>query len=354
MISEELAFVGFDSRSWTNLVSLFAPDVVTRLATESADRDAPTIGEGDVEAPSGEAEGGLVVVLDDRERVLSAFHTRRGRVVQLGYGGPDRLRELAERWGAARCVVVREGVMEEIAERVARRLGRDEDYVAQWLVVARAIREMSEAGLLLTWPRPLANVPIPSIAMVRAALDIVIPDETAMLLVVWNDATPWTAMVLRRRAGAIDLIAGPDRIARWTGPVGGDWRRDYRVISRAVSDHVAPVHLGIFTELHTLRSLLRTAEPGAWTRAAAVRDVIVHPTPPYVAVALGADAVRAVATRSARILGGIDALGQLAPLASYLRSQLADVASVSSTLGFDPLTVLALWLRRNEPDEGPP
>src|SRR5690606_23586223 len=150
------------------------------------------------------------------------------------------------------------------------------------------------------------------------------------------------------------LIAGPDLVARWTGPLGGDWRRDYRIISDAIAEAVAPVHLGVFTELDTMRQLLRSADAGAWARATLVRDVIVHPTPPYVAVALSAAAVRALARESARWLGGIDALAPLAPLATYVRGRVSEVASVTATLGFDPLKVLATWLRRSEERALPP
>ncbi|MCB9591298.1 MAG: hypothetical protein H6719_01090 [Sandaracinaceae bacterium] len=344
MISESLRFEGFDSRSWTNLISLFAPNVVSRLDREAMPSDAPEVAE---EIPA-ERRGTLLIVLDDRERVLMALNTQQGRVRGLEYAGPDALQEMAERYHASSCVVLREGVMEEIGERLAHRVERGDDYLAQWLVLARAVREMSEAGLLLTWPRPLGNVPIPTIGMVKRALDSVLPDEHAMVVVVWSRNVPWTAMVLRRRGGLIDLIAGPDLLARWTGPLGGDWRRDYRIIGEAVERTVAPVHLGIFTELSTVRELLREYEPGAWARAAAVRDVIIHPAPPYMAVALGADAVRAAARESARWLGGIETLGQLAPLATYLRSRVAEVASVTATLGFDPLKLLAIWLRRAE------
>lgn len=346
MISESLRFEGFDSRSWTNLISLFAPNVVSRLDREAVDSDAPEVDE----VPTAIRRGTLLIVLDDRERVLKAMHTHRGRITGLEYAGPDALAEMAARYAATSCVVMREGVVEEIGERIAHRVERGDDYVAQLLVMARAIREMSEAGLLVTWPRPLGGVPIPTIGMVKRALDSVLPDEHAMVLVVWNRSAPWTAMVLRRRGGLIDLVAGPDLLARWTGPLGGDWRRDYRIIGDAVERAVAPVHLGLFTELHTVRELLREYEPGAWARAIAVRDVIVHPTPPYVAVALGADAVRKAARESARWLGGIETIGQLAPLATYLRSRVAEVASVTATLGFDPLKLLAIWLRRAEGD----
>lgn len=342
MIDPALRFEGFDARSWTNLISLFTPD---------AAGPAPS---GDGAPP----RGALVIVIDDRDRVLLALHTARGRIEGLTWQGPSELPALAERYGVRRCVALREGVIEEIGERVARRVDRDEDYLAQWLRVMRTVRELSEAGLLHTWPRPLANVPIPSAAMVRRALDTVLPEDRALALVVWNGTTPWTGVALRRRKAGIDLVAGPDLIARWAGPLGGDWRRDYRVVSDAIGEAVAPVHVGLFTELDTLRALLRSADPGAWARAVAVRDVIIHPAPPYVAVALGADAVRAVARESARWLGGIDALSALAPLATYVRGRVSEVASVTATLGFDPLKALSLWLRRAEdaprPDEPPP
>lgn len=353
MIHPALRFEGFDAASWTNLISLFAPNVVARLASEGADSDAPELEEHE---RGRRGRGALIVVLDDQDRVIKAFHTVYGRVEGLAWRGPGELEALAREHGARRCVALREGVIEEIAERVARRLDRDEDYVAQWLLVARTVREMSEAGLLHSWPRPLAAVPVPTAAMVRRALDTVLPEGHAMVLVVWNRAALWTALVLRRQPGGIDLVAGPDLIARWTGPLGGDWRRDYRIVSDAVAASVAPVHLGVFTELSTLRGLLRSADPGAWARAVAVRDVIVHPTPPYVAVALGADAVRAVARGSARWLGGVDALATLAPVARYVRGRIAEITSVTATLGFDPLQVLAVWLRRAEDAEpsGPP
>ncbi|HEY8431100.1 MAG TPA: hypothetical protein VIL20_22125, partial [Sandaracinaceae bacterium] len=278
MIHPALRFEGFDSRSWTNLVSLFAPSVIERLASEGADSDAPELEPHEREAPP---RGALVIVLDDRDRVIKAFHTVHGRIEGLTYGGASELPALAATYRARRAIAMREGVPEEIAERVARRVDRDDDYLAQWLLVARTVRELGEAGLLATWPRPLANVPIPTPAMVKREMDTVLPVGTAMVLVVWNGTTPWTGVVLRREAAGIDLVAGPDLIARWTGPLGGDWRRDYRVVSEAVAKAVAPVHLGVFTELPTIRSLLRSSEAGAWARAVAVRDVIVHPTPPY-------------------------------------------------------------------------
>lgn len=348
MISADLRFEGFDARSWTHLMSLFAPTVVGRMSLEGWSDDAP---EADPADDTEVHRGLLVIVVDDRDRVLKAFHTERGRIRSLSYEGPEHLEALCDAYAARRGVILREGVLEEVAERLAGRLERGMDYVTQLLVALRTLREVTEAGLLHTWPAPPSPLPIPTARMVRRALDTVLPDGRAMVSVLWHRGTVWTGLVLRRWAGSIDLVAGPDLIARWTGPLGGDWRRDYRVVSDAVTRAVAPVHLGLFSEATTVRGLLRSDDAGAWARAVAVRDVILHPAPPYVAVALGADAVRAAAKETARLLGGIDALGTLAPVATYVRGRVAEVASVTATLGFDPLKALAAWLLRAEEAE---
>jgi len=339
VISPHLRFEGFDARSWTNLLSLFAPGLRDRINEEPADTDVPETDLGDAQAEPD--AGTLVIIRADDGRVLKAFHTSRGRVRDLSYDGPQDLERVAKAYSARRALELREGVLDELSESMAQRLKRSDDYATQWLVVARIVRELTEAGKIHSWPRPVADVPVPTARMVRRALDVVLPDEHALVVVLWEGGTPWTAFALRRRDGVIDLAAGPDMILRWTGPLGGDWRRDHRIVASAVERAVAPVHVGLFAEARTVRELLRNPDPGAWARAVAVRDIIVHPTPPYIAVALGADAARAVARTTSRWLGGFDALKPLGPMATYLRGRVAEVGSVTAVLGFDPLRALA-------------
>ena len=361
MIAADLRVEGFDARSWTNLISLFAPGVVQRIHRDPQESDAPEVDHDEAGTPAPEGPAGTVVVIVSADgKVLKAFHTEKGRIPAVEYHGPDDLPGLAARYGARRAYVLREGVVEEISERVAQRLERGDDYIAQWLVVARTLREVTDAGLLHVWPRPLAAVPIPTSRTIGRVLDTVLPDDRTLVLMVWSGSLPWTGLVLRRRNGEIDLVAGPDRIARWSGPLGGDWRRDHRFVTEGVSRAVGPVHVGIYAELGSLRRLLRSYAPGAWARAVAMREVIVQPAPAYMAVALGADATRAVAKQTADWLGGIDALAQFAPVARYVRGRVTEIASVTQTLGFDPLKVLATMLSRSDeatgtagPDRGP-
>jgi len=348
VISPDLRFEGFDVESWTNLVALFSPGVVERMENQPATTDAPTADKRDTDGAL-DLRGALVVVLGNGDRVLKSYHTSRGPIVDLTWGGPESLAELCRTYGARRALTLREGVADEMAERLALRLQRGDDYATQWLAFSRIFREMEDAGQIYVYPRPLEKVPVPSAGTVNRALDIILPDDHSVVMTVWSKGRPFTTVALSRRDGCIDRVVGPDLITRWVGPLGGDFRRDHRVIVDAVSGALAPVHLGVFAELSTLEGLLRASGPGAWAQAVAVRDVIIYPTPPYAAVALGADAVRGVATETRRLLGGVDFFQAFSPLTDLVRSRIAEVASVKATLGFDPLHALSAWLRRREP-----
>lgn len=334
MISGDLRFEGFDVASWQNLLSLFMPGLRDRVS-RAAERPAGT----------------LTVVVDDDDVVLLALHSLDGRWDE-GIGaevGP--LPRLAEASGARRVLALRAGAMEELVERAALRYRPGQDYLTQTLMVVRAARELADAGLVRLWPNPLAGVPIPSPQAVQRALDLVLPVDKAAVLVLW-DGGLWTAVALRRRREGIDLVAGPDLLARWAGPLGGDWRRDHRVFVDAVARAVAPVHLGVFAEADTFRDLLRSDAPGRWAKAIAVRDVIVNPMPGFVTAAVGADAVRGVGRASAQVLGGLDLAGTLLPVAQMIRARVTQAESVREILGFDPLSALATALRREEPPQG--
>ncbi len=347
MISGDLKFEGFDALSWTNLISLFAPGVIDRLERDASEVDAQELTAGDEHRRAGT----LLVVTDEDRDVLAAIHSLHGRVPDLVDASDPTA--LLDRYDARRCVVMRDGAMEELSERLALRMRRSDDYVTQGLTLFRVARELMDSGQISLTPNPLGSIPTPSPAAVRRALDLVIPDEHALVFVLFDAArpnVPFTALAIRRRRGAIDWVVGPDIIRSWTGPLGGDWRRDYRVYVNAVEREIGPVHLGLFAEASTVRRLMRRPDPGAWIKSAAVRDLIIHPTPPYVAVALGADGVRAVASKSAELLGGMDLFQNVAPVARFLRGQVKEIASVTSVLGFNPLKLLAQLLDR-DPDE---
>lgn len=331
MLSSELRITGFDPTSWARLLSLLGAS--TEQAT-AANR------------------GTLVVVVDEHGMACAAFVTQRGHVPISSYNGRADLPQLCEQYEAQRAIVVKLGAIEELTERAVPRVLASDDYAAQWLGLLSAARELEREGALYFWPER-ARLPLPSPPVLARTIDTVLPDERALLAVLWEDSVPWTALLLRRRAGEIDLVAGPEFVLDVVGPLGGDYRRDHRAVSRAVSDAVAPVHIGIFAQRDRFERLLRNPEPGSWAKAVALREIIIDPSPAYVHVALTADAMRATARKTSQYLGGLDFLTFAQPYARYAREQIMHVASVTGLLGWNPLQVLAARLRSGERRQQP-
>ena len=349
MIGPDLRVEGFDVTSWRHLVGLFMPNLEERMERDTPESDDPAPPDPD------ESRGGTLVVVDDHERtILAARHSFDGSIPALvGQSSTQDLRSLCESHGAIRVVVVRVGAMDELSDALAEGLTHEPEsqrhgYVAQWLVLLRAVRHLVDVGDLRVWPNPVANVPVPSARMAQRALDAVLPDGMALLVALFDRGRPFTSLVIRRRNGLIDLVAGPDLLTQWTGPLGGDWRRDHRVLTRAVERNVAPVHLGLFAEVAAVREALRSGEPGEWARQVAVRDMVFSPMPGSVKLALGADAIRGISHVSSGVLGGVDLWKAAAPLLGRVRSRWTEIQSVSEELGFDPLMVLAALMRRDE------
>ncbi|HEX7476271.1 MAG TPA: hypothetical protein VF331_00550 [Polyangiales bacterium] len=329
MLSRDLRFTGFSSSSWIQLLALLGVDLEPHNDSQPVAR-------------------GFVVVVENADgSPCAAFHSLNGSFVPDGYNGRADLPELCSRQLARRGVIVRRGAIEELTERAAPRVLGEDDYVAQWLALLGTLREIEREGLIEFWPAR-TPLPLPSANMVTRALDIVLPDDHSFLAVVWDGTEICTALVVRRHASEIDLIAGAELIMDVTGPLGGDYRRDHRALRRAVSEAIAPVHIGVFAQRDHLMQLLRDPRPGAWTKAVAVRDVIIDPAPAYVNVALAADMVRASARKASEWLGGFDFLAGLEPIARAVRDQVSQVSSVSALLGWNPLQLLAQKLRDHD------
>ena len=336
MISEHIRFEGFDSRSWLNLLSLFSGRPTRAASGESA-------------IPA--RHGTLVLVVDAQGAPCAGFITSRGPIVidaTTLCGNATELAALCERWNAKRALVVAEGAIEDLTERAAERIPTDGDYATQWLALLGVVRELEDEGKLRFWPeRPLLRLPTP--AMLQRSLDLLLPDGHVLVAALWEGENLWTACAISRTGGLIDRIVGPELLLDWTGALGGDFRRDHRVLKNAVERSMGPVHLGLFAQRERMQALLRNPSPGAWARAEMLRDIIIDPTPSYVHVAVGADAARAAGQRARNWLGGLDIFAALAPAAQFTREHVARVGSITGILGWNPLHALATRLRTVPP-----
>jgi hypothetical protein len=328
MISEDFRFEGFDARDFLNLLSLFR-------------------GTGGGAAPLEDAPRGmLVIVTEPGGGPIAALITGRGAIPLPAFTPESPIEPLCRQHGVERAVLIEEGTIEELTERAAERLSPSSDYAAQWLALLGAARELEDEGKLRFWP-PRSRLPLPTSNMITRALDLLLPEDHVLLIALWHGEALWTACALHRRGNEIDRILGPKLLLDWTGPLGGDYRRDQRVIRRAVERALGPVHLGLFAQHEAVQALLRDPSPGAWARAVALREIIISPAPRYVHLAVGADAARAAGARARDWLGGIDIAGYVTPAAQFAREHVARIGSVTQILGFNPLQALAARLRKN-------
>lgn len=334
MISIETEVTGFDARSWSRLVGLVAPGAIGR-SPGSAARAATE-------------PGGVLWVIYSEGR-NRALHSRRGALVLEDFHGPDDLERVAPLHGARYAIAAEEGALEELYERIGARSHPGDDLFTTVLLVIGALQELIEAGRIATSPRLSANVPLPTHEVLLSAWNAFLPDEKCMVLATFEDASLDTAVVLRRRGVALDRVMGTEALRSMVGPLGGDFQRDFRVIRAAVEREVGPLAFGMYTETDTLRRLLRAEDSGVWARAIAGREVMVDPMPPWMAMVAGAGALRAAVTRSQALFEAVGLAGLFGPLASSVRlaSDVLREVDLREMLGFDPLELLGLLIRRS-------
>jgi hypothetical protein len=329
VLSPDVRFEGFTATDWTRVLSLFRP--------------RPASGEmRDPERPRG-----CVVAVHSRGRLWKLVHTEVGRLrlddAQRDW--PLSTEELARRNHASWAIRIEAGALDSIIDRFGGRTRRGDDLVAQTLTLLELAQEEMLAGRLDLWPRRLRGVPIPAASVVRGTLDSVCPVGRAMVLGLFEHGELWTSIALRRGPRGVNLILGPDEVRAEMGLLSGDWRRDYRHLAHAVEHRLGPLAFGCYAEAATIRKLEVDASPGAWARAAAVRDLILSPLPAPLAIPLGVDATIAAVQALRAVAERVDPLGIVNPSLDRLRFFARDYAGVN-VLGFHPLDVLRKLLER--------
>jgi hypothetical protein len=344
LLTPDVRFEGWTAEDWSRFLRLWQAHAV-------ADLDRPA------------ARGGILVVHDDGE-ILKLLHTRQGRLdpasalgepsrrgeqaLALRAGQASALAHLGRAHNASWALGMRLGALDEVMERFGARARRGDDLMTQSLLLLGIVREMLSEGAIAAWPQRLHGVPVPTPQVVRRTLDVVCPNGRAVALGLFDGGDLWTAFVARRRGGAFDLLAGPADLRPALGLLSGDWRRDYRHLSRAIEDMYGPLGFGCFAELGTFRALQTDARAGAWSRAVAVRDVIIAPVPTAVGIALGFDGARYAMHALMALTARVAPSGAIAPVVDAALARVAKITGkdVAALLGFDPLEALRALLER--------
>lgn len=347
MLTGDVRFEGFTATDWSRVLSLFAPQKATG-------------GDRDPDRP----RGAIFAIVDregGKEQLRKLVHTRAGRVRldDVAAEWPLSPEELARRHHASFAVILQRGALEAIMERFGAKVRRGDDLTAQSLLLVSLAQEEAIAGRIEYWPARLRGVPVPSPAVVNGTLDAICPGGTTVLLGLFEHGELWTSIALRRHAsGGFDWVMGPDDVRRDMGLLAGDFRRDYRHLARTVERRTGKLSLGCFAEASTFRRLEVDPSPGAWAKAVAVRDVILSPVPPALAIPLGLDAGRAAVSAVKTVLDRMDAWRYVSPAFGLVKELLpidrgapgeagARGGIGASLFGFEPLELLRRLLSRD-------
>lgn len=330
---------------------MFTPDVQVLDFTAQDWRRLPDLFRKPSPAPDpvavANATGGVLGVRDG-QRIVKVTSTLRGRL-PLPEAGHASAAALGAEHGASFVLLLSTTALEQFGDRFARRLSRGQSFHAQIEGFIAALRELEQEGEVELWPSSFLDWPIPTERAFGSALDLVCPDGKSLVLGAFEDGELYTALCLRRRGPAFDMVMGPDRVRRDMGLLSGDFSRDYRFLGAAVEARLGPLAVGCYAELATFRRLAQDTQPGAWASAVAARDVVLTPVTPGLAVPLGVDAGRAALSFAKGLVGRLGMLsGVRAPsgLGPRLERAYALVeGDVRRYLGFDPWRMLTGWFR---------
>jgi hypothetical protein len=326
MFSADVQVLDFTAQDWLRLPDLFRPPGVVR---------------------TGPDPGGILAVRQG-ERIVKVASTVRGRLPPP-WAGQATAAELAREHGASFALVLTTVGLEQLGDRFARRMSRGQSFYEHVEAFVGGLRELEQEGELELWPSPLSEWPVPTERAFTSALDLVCPDGKSLVLGAFDDGELYTAVCLRRKGSAFDMVMGPDRLRRDMGLLSGDFSRDYRYLGAAAQARIGPVAVGCYAQLDTFRYLAAETQPGAWATAVAARDVVLTPVTPGLAVPLGVDAGRAALSFAKGLAERFGVLGSLRGTTSLVpalgRAYAYVQNDVQRYLGFDPWRVLSHWFR---------
>ncbi len=132
----------------------------------------------------------------------------------------------------------------------------------------------------------------------RVLLNLIWPKNEAWLATWWGHDGLVCALAVVRYQDNTFRIVGPKTLLEWTGPLGGDWQRDYRVVKESVEERLAVPVFGMHTTLEGWKKLTEERKPGTLISKFTFRELIIDPRPWFAGALLGFDALHGIESRT--------------------------------------------------------
>jgi hypothetical protein len=258
------------------------------------------------------------------------------------------LAQYARTLGVAAVIVIERRVIAELSAEVEAALALDQDFVAQGLVILRALKRHAGRGVW-TEPPVLDILPAPGHDAIQRTFDLLVPDRSALLAYVIDDdrRAVHASVIAVKSDGDITRTATHRAIADLVpeASFARDWDTHHRRVLEAVEQRFARPSIALFAERATVLRVL-TGPTDQLARELNAKRVVIDPAPAWLLGLLGGTAVAALATRAATAIAGMlpqSTRDRASALATRARDAIKDSgAHPFGLLGFDPIE---LWSR---------
>lgn len=328
MLSPELELHDLDPRQWTNWWRLLVPPRVLAQPRWA------------------------LAVVDDAHHVIKlviAGHDARGAIdpelTPLPGLSPSALARWAQALGVSAVIVVEQTAIAQLSAEVEGALRFDQDFVAQGLVVLRALKK--QVGVRVwSYPALLELLPAAPYEPIQRTFDLLVPDRSALSAFVIEDdrVRLHSSIIAVKDEGDIVRAATSAAIVDLVpeAPFARDWQKGYARVNAAIEERFARPCISLFAERKALLDVI-TGPSDQLAREINAKRIIIDPAPAWLLGLLGGAAVAAVAGRAASALASM--LPQMArDRASAFASRAKDAvkdAGPFAALGFDPIELWA-------------
>ncbi len=240
---------------------------------------------------------------------------------QYVWSGAPSLGQLRRRAGAPIAIAFEDDALDRIAQAIERELVVHHDLVAQWLTTVQAAQRELGRTVHID-PNPIGKLPLPSYEALETTWNLLLPDDRAAGLFVFDRGQLWNSLILEKRGGQAVRVTSSHAL----GLVRPVMERRGEILA-AMERRVARPHIALFATLGAWRAIVGP-EVGALAREVALRQAILDPAPPWALALAGAGAVAGVAKEASRLLGRF--------VPSSVKAT-ARAFSPFAALGFDPI-----------------
>jgi hypothetical protein len=225
MLSRDIRIIDVDPRHWVNCLGLFRRE---------KDKKA------------------FLVLVVDNEKCLKALHSAKGPILGFEFPGVEHLEKIRREQAVDLVAVVPSDLVFRFFSAWQTALRRGDDWDRQIFTMIETAKTFTRRDI--TWhPAPPLRFPDINLDRIERILGRLWPDDTCLGFFAFEGKTPFTSLILGKKASKITLLTTLDTFGLADGPL--DWRAQKGVVAALCKERFGPLHAALWIELASLREL---------------------------------------------------------------------------------------------------